>query len=229
MLKFIYNILNLPYKFSMKLNKFWIALTWFLAVAWINESQAQTKVYWNTQNELYEAIWPNETLVRNKANLQEIVSHDEFINTNIFELKEIYWKERCLKLINWHALVEINNIREAYWKPALYIDEDLRKFSQNRAKYLFENQSLSHWEWEENLANRLNREWIQRRYCWENLWQWQMTIKRIIQGRMWSENHKKLLLDDHIQSVWLWVDFTNIDEKTVKLCSTRVMTAVWND
>ena len=56
-----------------------------------------------------------------------------------------------------------------------------------------------------------------------------MTIKRIIQGRMWSKNHKKLLLDDYIQSVWLWVDFTNIDEKTVKLCSTRVMTAVWNN
>lgn len=56
-----------------------------------------------------------------------------------------------------------------------------------------------------------------------------MTIKRIIQGRIWSEKHKKLLLDDYIQKMWLWVDFTNIDEKTVMLCSTRVLTAIWNN
>ena len=229
MLKFIYNILNLPYKFSMKLNKFWIALTWFLAVAWVNEAKAQTKVYWNTQEELYENLWQNETLIRNKADLKEIVSHDEFINTNIFELKEIYWKEKCLQLINKHALIEINNIRRQHGKPEIKIDENLREFSQKRAKYLFENQSLSHWEWEDDLAHRLNRSWIFRTCCWENLWQWQMTVKRIVQGWMWSNKHKKLLLDEYIQLMWLWVDFTNIDEKTFMLCSTRVLTAIWNN
>ena len=116
-----------------------------------------------------------------------------------------------------------------YGKPAIKIDENLRKFSQNRAKYLFENQSLSHWEWEENLANRLNKEWIQRTNCGENLWQWQMTIKRIVYSRMGSKNHKQLLLDDYIQKMWLWVDFTNIDWKTCMLCSTRVFTAIWNN
>ena len=45
---------------------------------------------------------------------------------------------------------------------------------------------------------------------------------------MWSEDHKKLLLDDYIQLMWLWVDFTNIDEKTIMLFSTRVLTAIWN-
>ncbi|MBO4516457.1 hypothetical protein J5751_03365 [bacterium] len=46
--------------------------------------------------------------------------------------------------MNKHTLIEINNIRKQYGKPAIKIDENLRKFSQNRAKYLFENQSLSH-------------------------------------------------------------------------------------
>lgn len=212
------------------MNKFWLVTVWILAISWINtELQAQKKVYSTKNNELCNTLWQNETLVRNRENLKEITDHEEFINTNIFELKEIYWKEKCLKLINKHTLIEINNIRKQYGKPAIKIDENLRKFSQNRAKYLFENQSLSHWEWEENLANRLNKAWIFRTCCWENLWQWQMTIKRIIQGRIWSENHKKLLLDDYIQLIWLWVDFTNIDEKTFILCSTRVLTAIWNN
>ena len=211
------------------MNKLWIITAWFLCLGIHNWVQAQTKVYWNTQNELYENLWPNETLIRNKENLREITNHEEFINTNIFELKEIYWKEKCLELINQHALIEINNIRKQYGKPELKIDNNLRKFSQNRAKYLFKNQSLDHWEWEDDLAHRLDKAWIVRTCCWENLWQWQMTIKRIIQSRMWSKAHKKLLLDDYIQLMWLWVDFTNIDEKTFMLCSTRVLTAIWNN
>lgn len=211
------------------MNKFWLVTVWILTISWVNtELQAQKRVYSTKNNELCNTLWQNETLVRNRENLREITDHEEFINTNVFELKEIYWKEKCLKLINKHALIEINNIRKQYGKPAIKIDENLREFSQNRAKYLFENQSLSHWEWEENLANRLNKEWIQRTCCWENLWQGQMTTKRIIQGRIWSENHKKLLLDDYIQLMWLWVDFTNIDEKTIMLFSTRVLTAIWN-
>ena len=213
----------------MKINKFWVALTWFLAIAWINETLAQKNVYSNTKNELCETLWPNETLVRNKESLKETTNHDEFINTNIFELQEIYWKERCLQLINQHALIEINNIRKEYWKPELRIDENIRKFSQNRAQYLFENWLLDHWEWEDNLANRLNRQWIRRTNCGENLWQWQMTIKRIIYSRMNSKGHKELLLDDYIQKMWLWIDFTSINEKTTMLCSTRVFTAIWNN
>ena len=212
----------------MKINKFWLAAACFLATAWISTTQAQTKVY-SKNGEICQVLWENETLVRNKENLREITSHDEFINTNIFELKEIYWKERCLQLINKHALIEINNIRRQYGKQELRIDENLRQFSQNRAKYLFENKSLEHWEWEDNLANRLNREWIIRTNCGENLWQWQMTIKRIVYSRMGSKNHKQLLLDDYIQKMWVWVDFTNIDEKTFMLCSTRVFTAIWNN
>ena len=68
----------------MKINKFWIALTWFLAVAWINEAQAQTKS--NTNQELCENFSPkknNTITIRNKKDLpKEITDHEEFINTN---------------------------------------------------------------------------------------------------------------------------------------------------
>ena len=212
------------------MNKFWLVTVWILAISWINtELQAQKRVYSTKNNELCNTLWQNETLVRNRENLKEITDHEEFINTNIFEIKEIYWKEKCLELINQHALIEINNFRKTYGKPELNVDDTLKEFSQNRAKYLFENQSLSHWEWEDDLAHRLNRAWIFRTCCWENLWQWQMTVKRIVQGWMWSNKHKKLLLDEYIQLMWLWVDFTNIDEKTFMLCSTRVLTAIWNN
>ena len=214
--------------FFMKINKFWIALAWFLAVAWIHEAQAQKKMY-SKNGELCQVLWSNEVVIRNKENLKEITSHEEFIKTDISELCTIYWKEKCLELINKHALIEINYIRKKYGKKEINIDENLKMFSQNRANYLFSNWSLEHGEWEDNLANRLNREWIQRTNCGENLWQWQRNIKRILNWRMGSENHKKLLLDDYIQLMWLWVDFNNIDEKTFMLCSTRVLTVIWNN
>lgn len=210
----------------MKLNKFWIALAWFLAVAWINEAQAQRQFDSRSQD-LAQVLKPNETFVRNKDFLPEkIENHEEFMTTNLFELEKIYSKQECLDLINRHFLLELNKYRESNWKAPLNIDERLKEFSQNRAQYLFDNSSLDHWEWADNLQNRLINAWIECT-CWgENLCAWQMTTKKALDSLKESEDHDKLLQEESIESIWLWIIR---EEKWWVLYSTRVMTAIWNN
>lgn len=205
------------------MNKFWLITAWLLTLSWIStQVQAQRRV--DTKSELCENLWQNETVVRDREYLKEIKDHEEFINTNIFELKRIYWNEKCQELINQHFLIEINKIRKQYWKPEFKIDSNLKKFAQNRAKYLFSKWILDHWEWEEILPKRLQRNGLtNRKYCGENLWQWQTTIKRIINGRMNSAWHREMILSDKFDKIWLWVISTQIDKNTKKLCTTRVL------
>ena len=82
----------------MKLNKFWIALTWFLAVAWINEAQAQVKN--NTTQDLSENFSKNKYIIVNDDLPEKIESHEDFITTRIDKIFKLYWKEKALELIN---------------------------------------------------------------------------------------------------------------------------------
>ena len=210
----------------MKINKYWIALVWFLSVAWINEAQAQRQFDSRSQD-LAQVLKPNETFVRNKDFLPEkIENHEEFMTTNLFELEKIYSKQECLDSINRHFLLELNKYRESNWKAPLNIDERLKEFSQNRAQYLFDNSSLDHWEWADNLQNRLINAWIECTSWGENLCAWQMTIKKALDSLKESEDHDKLLQEESIESIWLWIVR---EEKWWVLYSTRVMTAIWNN
>ena len=176
------------------MNKFWVLTACCLGL-WIhNWIQAQIKttqkqiqeVYisedwrdtlflpvknkWNnTQQETCENFSQNKYIKVNNDLPEKIENHEEFMTTNLFELEKIYSKQECLDLINRHFLLELNKYRESNWKAPLNIDERLKEFSQNRAQYLFDNSSLDHWEWADNLQNRLINAWIERT-CWgENL------------------------------------------------------------
>ena len=201
-------------------------LAWSLAIAWINETQAQRQFDSRSQD-IAQVLKPNETFVRNKEFLPEkIENHEEFIKTNLFELEKIYSKQECLELLNKHFLYELNKYRVENWKKPLKIDWRLKIFSQNRAQYLFDNSSLEHWEWADNLQNRLINAWIECTSWGENLCAWQMTTNKALDALKNSEDHNKLLLEDSIETIWLWIVRK---EKWWKLYSTRVMTAIWNN
>ena len=233
------------------MNKFWVLTACCLGL-WIhNWIQAQIKttqkqiqeVYisedwrdtlflpvknkWNnTQQETCENFSQNKYIKVNNDLPEKIENHEEFMTTNLFELEKIYSKQECLDLINRHFLLELNKYRESNWKAPLNIDERLKEFSQNRAQYLFDNSSLDHWEWADNLQNRLINAWIECT-CWgENLCAWQMTTKKALDSLKESEDHDKLLQEESIESIWLWIIR---EEKWWVLYSTRVMTAIWNN
>ncbi len=210
----------------MKLNKFWLVLAGSLAISWINETQAQRQFDSKSQD-IAQVLKPNETFVRNKEFLPEkIENHEEFIKTNLFELEKIYSRQECLELINKHFLIELNKYRVENWKKPLKIDGRLKIFSQNRAQYLFDNSSLEHGEWTDNLQNRLINFWIECTSWGENLCAWQMTIKKAFDALKNSKDHNKLLLEESIENIWLWIVRK---EKWWVLYSTRVMTAIWSN
>lgn len=64
----------------------------------------------------------------------------------------------------------------------------MQKFSQNRTQYLFDNSSIDHGEWADNLQNRLNNAWIVCTSWGENTWAWHMTVSRIFNWRKKSND-----------------------------------------
>lgn len=230
-----------------------LLFSWLLAVSWINAQAQNNWIIQNTKDKLCYNLsdkWLKLTHPSEK-NL-DALSHEDFIKTNIFDIIEWYWKEKWLDMIRKHMIQELNNIRligENNIKYQLnyfgdYISNEninrnlieinrndiLENFSQTRAEKLFHEKKLEHWEWDNNLQNRLLSTWI---YDWnfaaENLWQWQMSIKQIIVQRILSKEHCFVLFNKNLTDFWIWIYCTNINDinKNNKLCVTRVLTWIW--
>ena len=210
----------------MKLNKFWLALAWFLTVSWINEAQAQAKN--NTIQDLCENFSPkkdNTITIRNKKDLpKEITDHEEFISTNVYELIMIYWKKRALDLINQHMLIEINKFREENGKAPLELSPKLQKLSQNRTEYLFKIKSCDHWEWDNSLENRIKKACINCVSWWENLCQWQYTIEIAMNDLKESPDHAATFLGDY-RYFWAGMECTDTEKDNKR---TGKIVIIWD-
>lgn len=231
-------------KLFMKLNKFWIALTWFLAVAWLNETQAQQYVYRNRDNIHDILILPDKNAQENfNDTIETPVTHEDFMNkkTTISNIVSVYWDE-ALNLIREHLLQEINAIRKKNGKQELRTNEKLQDFAQKRAEYLYNKGILEHWEWENNLQHRLNNSWLNDwNYCLENIWKRQKSINSIVNWQVKSEKHYKTLLFDKASEIWIWIKYIitdkygNIIEDENKVTSDcvystlRVINFIWYD
>lgn len=214
----------------MKLNNAYIT-AFLLATAWLyaNDIQAQTndtniirQVLVHKNGEIYDTLnlmpWDSLNLMWNQihleANPKKPVSHADFMDesTWLYNIDYHYW-DRALEKIREHILIEINNIRGKNGKKRLVINPKLQNFAQKRAEYLYDNNLLEHWDWEEELGNRLHREWIYDFHtCWENIWQWQRNINSIVYSQVDSPEHFTALTDSIFTEIGIWIKYTRVDK-----------------
>lgn len=194
--------------FFMKINKFWLILAWSLAVAWINETQAQVKN--STTQDLSENFSKNKYIIVNDDLPEKIESHEDFITTRIDKIFKLYWKEKALELINEHMLIEINKFREENWKPPLKLDPQIQELSQERAEHLYNENSCEHWKWNDSLWARIQQKKIEFVVgWWENICQWFKEINAANNAFKASEEHRNLMLKDECNFCWTGVKCTN--------------------
>ena len=238
-----------------KINKYiLIGATALSLWIWTNDIKAQTA---DTNQKICENFSPQENntvTIRNKKDLpKEITDHEEFINTNIYELAIIYWKEKAIRLINEHMLIELNKYRIENWKTPLKLSQEVKKLSQDYANYLFKTNKDNppHWEWEKSLQARIKQAGINCWSWWEVLLAWATSTKDAFEDWKDSYEHNKTLLLDNFTFCWLGVDFTDIKDgensgtddwdwelvfiwnkaylkKKKTLYSVRNLTLIWN-
>lgn len=118
----------------------------------------------------------------------------------------------------------------------------MQDFAQKRAEYLYDKGILEHWEWENNLENRLNKSWLNDwNYCLENIWQRQKSINRMVYWQVESEKHYETMLFDKASEIWIWIKYIITDKygniikdknKITNDCTRstlRVINFIWYD
>ena len=199
-----------------------------------NDSMTNEKVYYHITR-VMDFIWLNKLSPKP-------VTHEDFMdkNTSINDIVYRYWND-ALNIMREHVLQEINKIRKDNGKGELKINKDLQDFAQKRAEYLYNKGIRDHWKWENELRYRLNRAWIYRNYCDENMWKRQKNINRMVYWQVESEKHYKSMLFDKSSEIWIWIVYMITDKnwniikdknKATNDCTyyiLRVINFIWYD
>ncbi len=110
----------------------------------------------------------------------------------------------------------VNIERQKYWKDILILDEKLNQASQKYAEYLYNiNNWISYWskdfrfshtskDWKDPF-DRIKAEWYEFRAAGENLAVWQSTVEDVMKDLMNSEWHKKNILSEDFEEIWIGV------------------------
>ena len=123
---------------------------------------------------------------------------------NIDDIIKEYGQEKGMEVINEHFVKEINILRWTVQSSPVDTSHKIIASSQKQAEYLDKTGKIQHMSGSEILPKRLNKDNIVFVICWENLAEWQKTIKQLIEDWLKSKTHKANLINLKFKLIGLW-------------------------
>jgi len=144
---------------------------------------------------------------KNDNKVIDINNHESIINSKYSDIISYFWKEKWIKIIRKHMLIEINKIRNE--KNPLVINNELNICAQNYADTLSKNKLVTHgYNWI-SLDARIWKTNYWAQYAAENLHNLHKTITISIKWFYNSPGHKKNMQNIIYKDIWIGISFSD--------------------